>query len=177
MDIISRLKMFIEHTALPVTQFADTALIPRPTLSQILNGRNKKISNELFSKLHEAFPELNIMWLMFGDGAMLVEGYENLKRENNAGAAPHVNDSPTLFENQENASSEDEVEFPLDFPDVAKNDSSSNFDGNRHSDVEIIPGIGREMPAISKNGDSARRVSYIMVFYDDNSFEIFHKNK
>lgn len=71
MDIVSRLKRFITYLGLPNSTFADRAHITRPTLSQILNGRNKKISNELIAKLHEAFPTLNIMWLMFGDGDML----------------------------------------------------------------------------------------------------------
>lgn len=64
MDFVTRLKQYIEFTGLPVSQFADTAQIPRPTLSQILNGRNKKISNELIAKLHEGFPRLNIIWLL-----------------------------------------------------------------------------------------------------------------
>lgn len=53
------------------SQFADKADVPRPSLSQILNGRNKKISNEFISKLHDAFPSLNVLWLLFGDGEMV----------------------------------------------------------------------------------------------------------
>jgi predicted transcriptional regulator len=53
MDIVTRLKQFMDYTQLPSSQFADQAQIPRPTLSQIMNGRNKKISNELITKLHE----------------------------------------------------------------------------------------------------------------------------
>ncbi len=72
MDLVSRLKKYIDHTGLPVTQFADTCSIPRPTMSQLLSGRNKKVSNELIAKLHDAFPQLNVLWLMFGQGSMLV---------------------------------------------------------------------------------------------------------
>lgn len=71
MDIIARLKRFIDSQAYSVSQTADMAGIPRPSLSQILSGRNKKVSNELIQKLHTAFPQLNIMWLIFGDGEML----------------------------------------------------------------------------------------------------------
>ena len=71
MDIVGRLKEYIEYLGMQNSQFADKAQIPRPTLSQILNGRNKKISNELIDKLHYAFPNLNIMWLLFGDGEMV----------------------------------------------------------------------------------------------------------
>ena len=71
MDLVSRLKEYISHLQMPVTQFADTANIPRPTFSQLLNGRNKKVSDELIGKIHTAFPELNILWLLFGENEML----------------------------------------------------------------------------------------------------------
>ena len=76
MDIISRIKEYMEYTQLTSSQFADRAGIPRPTLSQLLNGRNKsnegakKISSDIIRKLHDAFPDLNVMWLLFGDGDM-----------------------------------------------------------------------------------------------------------
>lgn len=72
MDLVSRLKKYIDHTGLPVTQFADACSIPRPTMSQLLSGRNKKVSNELIAKLHDTFPDLNVLWLMFGQGSMLI---------------------------------------------------------------------------------------------------------
>lgn len=70
MDIVSRLKLFLEQNGIANSQFADTCKIPRPTLSQLLNGRNKKVSNEIIAKIHAAYPRLSIMWLMFGDGEM-----------------------------------------------------------------------------------------------------------
>lgn len=77
MDIVSRLKKFISYLKIPVTQFADSCGIPRPTLSQLLNGRNKKVSDELISKIHEVYPSLSVLWLMFGEGDMLHQ--ENIK--------------------------------------------------------------------------------------------------
>ncbi len=71
MDIVSRLKSFINFSGVPVTQFDDNCRIPRPTLSQLLNGRNKKVSDELIGKIHEAYPQLSVLWLMFGEGNML----------------------------------------------------------------------------------------------------------
>ncbi|MBD5307983.1 MAG: hypothetical protein HDS15_01700, partial [Bacteroides sp.] len=73
MDIVSRLKDFIRYLGIQVTQFADNCSIPRPSMSQLLNGRNKKVSNELIGKIHSAYPQLSVLWLMFGQGNMLVE--------------------------------------------------------------------------------------------------------
>lgn len=71
MDFISRLRSFMDSQSVTNSQFADTCNIPRPTLTQLLAGRNKKISNELIGKIHDAYPWLNVMWLMFGEGPMV----------------------------------------------------------------------------------------------------------
>lgn len=71
MDIVSRIKAFMASSNISSTQFADACSIPRPTLSQILSGRNKKISDEVISKIHEAYPRLSVLWLLFGEGEML----------------------------------------------------------------------------------------------------------
>ena len=54
MDIVDRLKQFIDYLEIPVTKFADNCEIPRPTLSQLTNGRNKSVRNELVEKIHRA---------------------------------------------------------------------------------------------------------------------------
>lgn len=74
MDIASRIKKFMDATGIQNSQFADTCGIPRPSLSQLLNGRNKKVSNEVIDKIHEAYPSLSILWLMFGEGDMWIDG-------------------------------------------------------------------------------------------------------
>ena len=51
MDIVNRLKIYMESKGIGSTQFADSCKIPRPTLSQILSGRNKKISDEVIEIL------------------------------------------------------------------------------------------------------------------------------
>lgn len=60
MDIVTRLRQFMEYRQIPISQFADTCNIPRPTLSQLLNGRNKKVSDELITKIHDAYPSLSV---------------------------------------------------------------------------------------------------------------------
>lgn len=71
MDLVNRLKYFIETQKIGISQFADSCMIPRPTMSQILNGRNKKVSDELITKIHVAYPSLSVLWLMFNEGPML----------------------------------------------------------------------------------------------------------
>ncbi len=70
-NVAIRLKGFIDTQGLTHSQFADVCQIPRPSLSQILSGRNKKISDVIIGQIHKAFPSLSIMWLLFGEGAMI----------------------------------------------------------------------------------------------------------
>lgn len=155
MDLVDRLKLYFEQLGLQNSQIADTAGIPRPTLSQLLTGRNKKVSNELIEKLHVAFPNLNVSWLLFGEGEMLVNG--NIKT-----SEPQI----SLFQD-ENASQmhENEPFTPLnttieELPEIElkKNKATS---AALNQLLETTP------------GESARRVQSIMVFYTDNSFEVF----
>ena len=69
-NIALRLKFLIDNLSLSSSQFADKCDIARPTLSQLLSGRNKKISNLIIEQIHKAYPGLSIVWLMFGEGDM-----------------------------------------------------------------------------------------------------------
>ncbi len=71
MDLVSRLKQYLDSRQISVTQFADECGIPRPTASQLLAGRNKKVSDEIIGKIHQCYPDLNVIWLMFGEGNMV----------------------------------------------------------------------------------------------------------
>lgn len=101
MDLVNRLKLFMQTNDIAISQFADICKIPRPTMSQILNGRNKKISDELISKIHLAYPELSVLWLMFGEGSMIlnqnIEISESLNSNSNF-VTPNEKAYETRFE-------------------------------------------------------------------------------
>lgn len=150
MDIVDRLKIYMEHIGLQISQFADTALIPRPTLSQILSGRNKKISNEILEKLHTAYPALNISWLLFGDEPM-----ENI---GSTITAPSLN---------YNSSTTNHDAAP------AVIDPETNHEPQPQRQIQETTMSASHSDPISLMPDSTKRVQTIMVFYSDNSFETF----
>lgn len=90
MDIVSRLKHFIDSRGIPVTAFADSCGISRPSLSQLLNGRNKKVSHEMIQRIHDAYPELNVLWLMFGQGNMLANDFIETSEPQNGIYKPYI---------------------------------------------------------------------------------------
>lgn len=127
MDIVSRLKSYIAHCGMTSTQFADTAGIPRPTLSQILSGRNKKISNELLAKLHTACPDLNILWLLFGTGSMLdISGTD---------VAPEVTSKPTdTYDNNDGLFALDNGVSPTDNVQTGTKDAVRGLNSSLNND-------------------------------------------
>lgn len=107
MDIVDRLVAYKDYTGLTNSQFADRAGIPRPTLSQFLNGRNKRLSDDMTAKLHAAYPDLNVMWLLFGEGSMVNDENIEISEPKNATEMPGL-----PFEGPENKtiSTEEPVE-------------------------------------------------------------------
>lgn len=193
MDIVDRLISFKDHTGLSNSQFADKAGIPRPTLSQFLNGRNKRLSDDLTAKLHTAYPELNVLWLLFGEGSMLADSNNQIS-ESSRGGFGTKNDA---------LSSDRQPSDSLNTPRAASFDFEGIHDSRPESellasDYEALTYGGREYhspmePAMYHPGAPQRTVSYpiqsqpaapvpepeprrvksIMVFYSDNSFERF----
>lgn len=166
MDIVTRLKKYMAHIGLPSTQFADFAGIPRPTVSQILNGRNKKISNELISKLHDAFPSLNILWLMFGDGDMEVKTNIAASEPKKPQEMPNQSKSMPMYETLANQPQ----------PKMADTEKSGNSNLLNFEDEEVKDNFNItdcDAPiAGSTTNDTSKKIKYIMVFYNDNTFEV-----
>jgi transcriptional regulator with XRE-family HTH domain len=62
-----RIELLMKCYELTPSQFADRTGIQRASVSHIISGRNKP-SLEILQKIYEAFPELDIKWLMTGKG-------------------------------------------------------------------------------------------------------------
>lgn len=177
MDIVSRLKEFINYLNIPVTQFADACKIPRPTLSQLLNGRNKKVSDELLRKLHTEYPSLNVLWLLYGEGDMLCKnnGIQTLQNSLNFNRVESKQEDKILTGIA--------VNFPEKDSPLKKNGTSINNNNNSTANQSVeksnnkIP-IGKtEFPEYSTESeshvDSRKKIVNIIVYYNDNSFESF----
>lgn len=176
MDIVARLKFFMDSLEIPSSQFADSCRIPRPTLSQLLNGRNKKISDEIITKIHEAYPELSIVWLMFGEGDMRVP--TNIRFSEPQKQDYHPIESPQSQLNQANnemrpqnnfvgISSQSRNSTPYDLFQPSENHSLPPKSNN----IDSEPSVERVLNSIQN--EKTKKITTILVFYDDNSFESF----
>lgn len=185
-NIASRLKTFMESTGLNNSQFADTCGIPKPSLSQILSGRNKKVSNQLLELLHNAFPDLNIIWLIFGEGDMLLSD-------------GRLSDpsSDTDWDETSEVRSEPPVEYGLPRSEISffPSDDASLKKESNHNGLTRPAGGGQQSgnkqlegsfqirelqmqienlrEQIEKIRQNPRKVASITVYYDDSTFETF----
>lgn len=67
-NFVNRLEFILEHFELSASAFADKIGVQRSSLSHILSGRNKA-SLDFILKINDTFPELNIEWLIKGNGS------------------------------------------------------------------------------------------------------------
>lgn len=189
MDLADRIKIFINYLSIGSSQFADNCKIPRPTLSQILNGRNKKISDEIIGKIHNEYPALSVVWLMFGEGEMLV-GSNNQMSEPQEGAIIDFANNNNVYNQQFTTVNKTKKNVTDLGSEKLEGDIFSNLspisaeEGVRPEETRgATPSTATDSNQIKLNlkgapsgtaGDtSARRIVNIMVFYNDNSFETF----
>lgn len=181
MDIVDRLMTFKDYTGLSSSQFADKAGIPRPTLSQFLNGRNKRLSDDLTAKLHTAYPELNVLWLLFGEGNMvkdsdieISEGKNNIESTTMADLSPDNKqysqaDMPNIFAQEFDPTrklgniSSDQEELAVQPEQKSSRDPQRPAVNPLHQPIQFT----------ALSADPAKKIQSIMVFYTDNSFESF----
>lgn len=194
-NVAIRLKLFIEHKNLSYSQFADECKIPRPSLSQLITGRNKKISDILVGQIHAAFPDLNILWLLFGEGEMLASSHSYNGTQSSAikGTVQHSSVS-TAYDNFKTDSISSEGIKAPDIPNStsepnifattsSQNDNFSKENPLSHAEIEAkhtenelveanfkIRSLQAQIEKLKRN---PRRVTQIMVYYDDSTFETF----
>lgn len=187
-----RLKVFIESQGLSYSQFADTCGLSRPSLSQLLSGRNKKISDIIVGQIHRAFPSLSVLWLLFGEGKMLVDQDSSI--DNQTDLSPNIDSGnisntqnnietghrdifePNLFtQNEESLHGVSEICKKGNVRGLNSANNTAKVSVNQKVDtddrtVELI----KQLEKMRKN---PRKVVQITVYYDDSTFETFLPGK
>ncbi|MCM1110363.1 MAG: helix-turn-helix domain-containing protein [Clostridium sp.] len=183
MDIVSRIKQFLNLKGIAVTAFADTCGIPRPTVSQLLNGRNKKVSDELIRKIHDSYPDLSVMWLMFGEGQMLVDAPAKAGAQNAVThTQPEDNNSVVQLSQHEmtfdfSPITDDQEPEPESEPtdnqpsEIAREDQTVDFRDGFQTEEDIDS--PSQPKTISFETSNSKRIVNIIVYYSDNSYESF----
>lgn len=65
----SRVEKILKHYGLSASAFAEKISVQRSSISHILSGRNKP-SLDFIDKVLQAFPEIDLLWLLSGKGQL-----------------------------------------------------------------------------------------------------------
>lgn len=155
----SRIKEIIASEHLSDGEFADIVGIKRSTLSHCLSGRND-VSKDIITKIHSAYPYISINWLMFGEGDSGLSSKE-------ATVSDLFNSLPNS-----NADTQHGVEYAKDLesnkPQIIYKESENK--GNISQNNLVV-----DMTQLAKIPAQEKKIEKIMVFYTDNTFEVFEK--
>ena len=158
-QVALRIKSIINALGITDSQFADKCSISRPTLSLLLAGKNKKISDVLLSQIHDAFPKVSILWLLFGEGEMF-------KNENSELIPSNENNENPKFTTK---GSEDEEQLNLINVKQLENIIQEVVNKSFNSSFNALENLMLKTPETSNQ----RKVSKITVYYGDSTFETF----
>ena len=158
-----RIRAIIGALGLSDSQFADRCSISRPTLSLLLSGKNKKISDVMLSQIHEAFPEISILWLLFGEGDMF-------KKENSE-ALDHTPENENLKFAGKYPDDEEQLNLinVKQLENIIQSVVNKSFESTQSNLENLVLKISQPV--------SLRKASKITVYYDDSTFETFIPEK
>ncbi|WP_294079769.1 helix-turn-helix domain-containing protein [Proteiniphilum sp. UBA5384] len=144
-----RIRLIMEKENLTPAKFADRLQINRAIISHILNGRNNP-SLEVVTRILSEMDYINPEWLLNGTGSMY---------KNGSGNAPSPFSEPDLF--HQVVTDTDKAQETKDNP--KETTFKSLYNENHSTENKVID------PAIPSN----RKITQIIVYYNDNTFEIF----
>jgi len=151
MDVKDRIKFLMDSVKMSQQDFAKVLGITPGSLSGILNERTRPTNNHTLA-IHKAFPNININWLLFGEGEMYtVSSAEEVAEGNEIGkTGVPVTDSHSVS--------------------VHPTAMEFNFDAEETVTLknEARPGNLPVEPKVIK-----RCVKEIRIFYDDGTYESF----
>lgn len=150
MAINDRVKLIMEQEELSSGEFADRTGIQQSTLSHFINGRNKA-SLDVIMKIHQAFSDVNIEWLLYGQGSMRTQ------KTHGNGISVNNNGYQVGLKNND--------------IDMAEQVSGISLD----SLGAIAPILAKQSQggATSEPIKPPRKITEIRVFFDDNTYETF----
>ena len=159
--MVNRIFTFIESLQLTPTEFADTIGVSRASISSIKTGRTQPTLS-LVEKIKQRFPEIDINWLILGEGD-----------------APIVNRSEQeieLFTNDE-VKAEIEVTQTSSNDDTAANEYQAVYIAETPRKIEEEPQVVNQEDnvLVQSTTERKRSVKKVILLYDDGSFEEFNK--
>lgn len=144
----TRLEQFLAAENISQAEFADAIGVARASVSHILAGRNKP-SYDFLTGMMLHYPRLNMEWLLAGKGKMYKDAQVP---QQHASLEPEEEPEQDLF-------SIPPREEPISPPAVQPGANTAATTGENTLAKKL------------QKADSQRKISKIIVFYDDNTFQ------
>lgn len=149
-----RINEFIVSENLTAAEFADKIGVQRSSVSHVLNGRNNP-GFSFIQKILDTFPQLNSRWLLTGNGNMY---------ESSDTTKPKPKSEPQLFQE------------PVPQPLISKKEHIQ--------EVKLQPELSQRIEQTKKEDNAGfpidnqpKKVTRVLIFYDDQTFEDFRPAK
>ena len=151
-----RIRMIQDREGMSQKDFAAAVGISQASLSSIYNGRTLPTIRHA-EAIHKRFPEINVNWILFGEGEMLSDGDVSSKVPSDALAGSQP-EGESVRQNENPASLSDSSVLPV---------------GNQLSSEGIYPGQVIIRETVKYVDKPQRRIREIQVIYDDGILETF----
>jgi transcriptional regulator with XRE-family HTH domain len=159
-----RIKQIMEHEGLKPSEFAEAIGIKRAAISHYMSGRNEP-SLDVVKRIHETFPFISIEWLLYGKGEMLSIG----------NTIKHHGKQLDMFADQENGTDTRKRSPVAENRPTSRSARENRREMVLEAPLKSIQSTERE--DINQQKRETRKVSKIMVFYSDSTFETFTAEK
>ena len=166
-----RIELLMKSYGLTPSQFADRTGIQRASVSHIISGRNKP-SLEVLQKIYEAFPELDIKWLMTGRGEEPVVSALG-------GPSDAADVENSLFSSvQESVQVQQPLPVqPKAVPEVAEQPRQTKVQSVVSRQAAERPPKRVAAPRVLQSQNNEKRIKEIRVFYTDGTYETMFPEK
>lgn len=143
-----RFKQLLEEKGLTATKFAALIKVNASAMSHILNGRSKP-GFDVLDKIAQAFPDINLNWLISGKGEIFNTAPEKEKKAK-------VPVQSSLFEEAETEKQEKAVDRP-------------------QPPVQPVLSPEAEVASAIMQTPATKKIKRIILFFSDGSFEDYSK--
>ena len=156
-----RIRMLMQKAGMTQKDFANCLQISEASLSSIFNGRTNPTNTHVCA-VHKAFPNVNVNWLLFGEGEIFTDGSGD-SADDPAFLKPTLPSAAVLSESQ------------VDEPLVGAPPHRSEIINIEIPGAAMHPhgAIETESKGEKKCDKRVRSVKEIRIFYDDGTYEIF----
>jgi len=151
-DFGRRLQKLMEYYSISAAGFADAMGVGRSSISHILSGRNKP-SLDFVMKITDAYPEVELYWLLYGKGT---------------------------FPNAETEAAKTKPQNPLPY-NIPKQEEENEKDLFSQTEINNIPidivpenkNINNTTPPETKLASDKKQIQQIVIFYNDGTFDSY----